>query len=134
VLAARHAYGTSSAHPGAIRRFQTGSLQLCAVPGFVASLWPGTDNQNLQGFVVISPMACTETRSPRNIEVSCRESIQGTRIGDAPDSREAVQDRLSGRSEPSPECSGSTSLIQARKPPRSAEFRRRTATSSVDSI
>lgn len=75
----------SPAHPGAIRMFQSGSFQFVR-PSFGS--WVvyglGTENQNLPGFVVISPMLYGDDGSPLDYSNVFLPAIyQGTRIGDA---------------------------------------------------
>lgn len=75
----------SPAHPGAIRLFQTGSLQFVR-PSMGSWIMHGlgTENQNLPGFVVISPMLYGDDGSPLHYSNVFLPSIyQGTRLGDA---------------------------------------------------
>ncbi len=75
----------SPAHPGAIRLFQTGSLQFVRPSmGSWIVHGLGTENQNLPGFVVISPMLYGDDGSPLHYSNVFLPSIyQGTRLGDA---------------------------------------------------
>ena len=81
----RAAYTDSSAHPGAIQIFQTGSQQFVRPSmGSWITYGLGTENQNLPGFVVISPMLYGDDGSPLHYSNVFLPSIyQGTRIGDA---------------------------------------------------
>ena len=81
----RAMYTDSSAHPGAIRIFQTGSLQFVRPSmGSWITYGLGTENQNLPGFVVISPMLYGDDGSPLHYSNVFLPAIyQGTRIGDA---------------------------------------------------
>ena len=81
----RAMYTDSSAHPGAIRIFQTGSLQFVRPSmGSWVVYGLGTENQNLPGFVVISPMLYGDDGSPLHYSNVFLPAIyQGTRIGDA---------------------------------------------------
>jgi len=75
----------SPAHPGAIRIFQSGSLQFVrpSVGSWIV-YGLGTENQNLPGFVVISPMLYGDDGSPLDYSNVFLPAIyQGTRIGDA---------------------------------------------------
>jgi len=75
----------SPAHPGAIRLFQTGSLQFVR-PSMGSWIMHGlgTENQNLPGFVVISPMLYGDDGSPLHYSNVFLPSVyQGTRLGDA---------------------------------------------------
>ena len=75
----------SPAHPGAIRIFQSGSLQFVRPSlGSWIVYGLGTENQNLPGFVVISPMLYGDDGSPLDFSNVFLPAIyQGTRIGDA---------------------------------------------------
>jgi hypothetical protein len=75
----------SPAHPGAIRIFQSGSLQFVRPSlGSWIVYGLGTENQNLPGFVVISPMLYGDDGSPLDYSNVFLPAIyQGTRIGDA---------------------------------------------------
>ncbi|MGI8990545.1 MAG: DUF1501 domain-containing protein [Bryobacteraceae bacterium] len=75
----------SPAHPGAIRIFQTGSLQFVRPSmGSWVVYGLGTENQNLPGFVVISPMLYGDDGSPLHYSNVFLPAIyQGTRLGDA---------------------------------------------------
>lgn len=75
----------SPAHPGAIRLFQSGSLQFVRPSlGSWVVYGLGTENQNLPGFVVISPMLYGDDGSPLHYSNVFLPAIyQGTRIGDA---------------------------------------------------
>lgn len=75
----------SPAHPGAIRIFQSGSLQLVRPSlGSWIVYGLGTENQNLPAFVVISPMLYGDDGSPLDYSNVFLPAIyQGTRIGDA---------------------------------------------------
>jgi uncharacterized protein DUF1501 len=75
----------SPAHPGAIRIFQTGSLQFVRPSmGSWIVYGLGTENQNLPGFVVISPMLYGDDGSPLHYSNVFLPAIyQGTRLGDA---------------------------------------------------
>lgn len=75
----------SPAHPGAIRLFQSGSLQFVRPSlGSWVVYGLGTENQNLPGFVVISPMLYGDDGSPLHYSnVFLPAVYQGTRIGDA---------------------------------------------------
>jgi len=75
----------SPAHPGAIRIFQSGSLQFVRPSlGSWVVYGLGTENQNLPGFVVISPMLYGDDGSPLDFSnVFLPAVYQGTRIGDA---------------------------------------------------
>ena len=75
----------SPAHPGAIRLFQTGSLQFVRPSmGSWIMYGLGTENQNLPGFVVISPMLYGDDGSPLHYSNVFLPAIyQGTRLGDA---------------------------------------------------
>jgi hypothetical protein len=75
----------SPAHPGAIRLFQTGSLQFVRPSmGSWITYGLGTENQNLPGFVVISPMLYGDDGSPLHYSNVFLPAIyQGTRLGDA---------------------------------------------------
>ncbi len=113
----RAAYTDSSAHPGAIRMFQTGSLQFVRPSmGSWISYGLGTENQNLPAFVVISPMLYGDDGSPLHYSNVFLPAIyQGTRIGDA---RTPVKDSQIGYLG-DPSLSGSLrrqhlDLIQAR--------------------
>ncbi len=81
----RAMYTDSAAHPGAIRLFQTGSLQFVRPSmGSWITYGLGTENQNLPGFVVISPMLYGDDGSPLHYSNVFLPSIyQGTRLGDA---------------------------------------------------
>jgi hypothetical protein len=73
----------SPAHPGAIRLFQTGSLQFIR-PSFGSwvTYGLGTENRNLPGFVVISPVIFGDDGSPLHYSnVFLPAPYQGTRIG-----------------------------------------------------
>lgn len=73
----------SPAHPGAIRLFQTGSLQFVR-PSFGSwvTYGLGSENQNLPGFVVISPVIFGDDGSPLHYNnVFLPAAHQGTRIG-----------------------------------------------------
>jgi hypothetical protein len=73
----------SSAHPGAIRLFHTGSLQFVRPSmGSWITYGLGTENRNLPGFVVISPMLFGDDGSPLHYNnVFLPAAYQGTRIG-----------------------------------------------------
>ncbi len=75
----------SPAHPGAIRIFQTGSLQFVRPSmGSWVVYGLGTENQNLPGFVVISPMLYGDDGSPLHYSNVFLPAIyQGTRLGNA---------------------------------------------------
>lgn len=75
----------SPAHPGAIRLFQSGSLQFVRPSlGSWIVYGLGTENQNLPGFVVISPMLYGDDGSPLDYSNVFLPAIyQGTRLGDA---------------------------------------------------
>ncbi|MDX1982019.1 MAG: DUF1501 domain-containing protein [Bryobacteraceae bacterium] len=75
----------SPAHPGAIRLFQTGSLQFVRPSmGSWIVYGLGTENQNLPGFVVISPMLYGDDGSPLHYSNVFLPAIyQGMRLGDA---------------------------------------------------
>ena len=75
----------SPAHPGAIRIFQTGSLQFVRPSmGSWVVYGLGAENQNLPGFVVISPMLYGDDGSPLHYSNVFLPAIyQGTRLGDA---------------------------------------------------
>ncbi len=75
----------SPAHPGAIRLFQSGSLQFVRPSlGSWILYGLGTENQNLPGFVVISPMLYGDDGSTLDFSnVFLPAVYQGTRIGDA---------------------------------------------------
>lgn len=75
----------SPAHPGAIRLFQSGSLQFVRPSmGSWVLYGLGTENQNLPGFVVISPMLYGDDGSTLDYSnVFLPAVYQGTRIGDA---------------------------------------------------
>jgi hypothetical protein len=75
----------SPAHPGAIRIFQSGSLQFVRPSmGSWIVYGLGTENQNLPGFVVISPMLYGDDGSPLDYSNVFLPAIyQGTRLGDA---------------------------------------------------
>jgi hypothetical protein len=75
----------SPAHPGAIRLFQSGSFQFVRPSmGSWIVYGLGTENQNLPGFVVISPMLYGDDGSPLDYSNVFLPAIyQGTRIGDA---------------------------------------------------
>jgi hypothetical protein len=75
----------SPAHPGAIRLFQTGSLQFVRPSmGSWVVYGLGTENRNLPGFVVISPMLYGDDGSPLHYSnVFLPAIFQGTRLGDA---------------------------------------------------
>ncbi len=75
----------SPAHPGAIRLFQSGSLQVVRPSmGSWIVYGLGTENQNLPGFVVISPMLYGDDGSPLDYSNVFLPAIyQGTRLGDA---------------------------------------------------
>ncbi|MBM3786787.1 MAG: DUF1501 domain-containing protein [Acidobacteria bacterium] len=75
----------SPAHPGAIRLFQTGSLQFVRPSmGSWITYGLGTENRNLPGFVVISPMLYGDDGSPLHYSNVFLPAIyQGTRLGDA---------------------------------------------------
>lgn len=75
----------SPAHPGAIRLFQSGSLQFVRPSlGSWILYGLGTENQNLPGFVVISPMLYGDDGSVLDYSnVFLPAVYQGTRIGDA---------------------------------------------------
>ncbi len=75
----------SPAHPGAIRLFQTGALQFVRPSmGSWVVYGLGTENQNLPGFVVISPMLYGDDGSPLHYSNVFLPAIyQGTRLGDA---------------------------------------------------
>jgi len=73
----------SAAHPGAIRLMQTGSLQFIRPSmGSWILYGLGTENRNLPGFVVISPMLFGDDGSPLHYNnVFLPAAYQGTRIG-----------------------------------------------------
>ncbi len=75
----------SPAHPGAIRIFQTGALQFVRPSmGSWVVYGLGTENQNLPGFVVISPMLYGDDGSPLHYSNVFLPAIyQGTRLGNA---------------------------------------------------
>jgi hypothetical protein len=75
----------SPAHPGAIRIFQSGSFQFVRPSmGSWIVYGLGTENQNLPGFVVISPMLYGDDGSPLDYSnVFLPAVYQGTRLGDA---------------------------------------------------
>ena len=75
----------SPAHPGAIRLFQSGSLQFVRPSlGSWILYGLGTENQNLPGFIVISPMLYGDDGSTLDYSnVFLPAVYQGTRIGDA---------------------------------------------------
>lgn len=75
----------SPAHPGAIRIFQSGSFQFVRPSmGSWIVYGLGTENQNLPGFVVISPMLYGDDGSPLDYSNVFLPAIyQGTRLGDA---------------------------------------------------
>jgi hypothetical protein len=75
----------SPAHPGAIRLFQTGSLQFVRPSmGSWIVYGLGTENRNLPGFVVISPMLYGDDGSPLHYSNIFLPAIyQGMRLGDA---------------------------------------------------
>lgn len=75
----------SPAHPGAIRLFQSGSIQFVRPSmGSWILYGLGTENQNLPGFVVISPMLYGDDGSTLDYSnVFLPAVYQGTRIGDA---------------------------------------------------
>src|SRR6185503_177253 len=75
----------SPAHPGAIRLFQSGSLQFVRPSlGSWILYGLGTENQNLPGFVVISPMLYGDDGSTLDFSNVFLPAIyQGTRLGDA---------------------------------------------------
>jgi Protein of unknown function (DUF1501) len=73
----------SPAHPGAIRLMQTGSVQFVRPSmGSWILYGLGTENQNLPGFVVISPVLFGDDGSPLHYSnVFLPTVYQGTRIG-----------------------------------------------------
>lgn len=73
----------SPSHPGAIRQFQTGSVQFVRPSlGSWMLYGLGTENQNLPGFVVISPVLFGDDGSPLHYNnVFLPAACQGTRIG-----------------------------------------------------
>ena len=75
----------SAIHAGAIRIFQTGSLQFVRPSmGSWVLYGLGTENQNMPGFVVISPVLYGDDGSPLHYSNVFLPSIyQGTRIGDS---------------------------------------------------
>jgi len=75
----------SPAHPGAIRLFQSGSIQFVRPSlGSWILYGLGTENQNLPGFVVVSPMLYGDDGSTLDYSNVFLPAIyQGTRIGDA---------------------------------------------------
>ncbi|MEO8128589.1 MAG: DUF1501 domain-containing protein [Bryobacteraceae bacterium] len=75
----------SAIHAGAIRIFQTGSLQFVRPSmGSWILYGLGTENQNMPGFVVISPVLYGDDGSPLHYSNVFLPSIyQGTRIGDS---------------------------------------------------
>jgi len=75
----------SAIHAGAIRIFQTGSLQFVRPSmGSWVVYGLGTENQNLPGFVVISPVLYGDDGSPLHYSNVFLPSIyQGTRIGNS---------------------------------------------------
>ncbi len=75
----------SAIHAGAIRIFQTGSLQFVRPSmGSWIMYGLGTENQNMPGFVVISPVLYGDDGSPLHYSNVFLPSIyQGTRIGDS---------------------------------------------------
>jgi hypothetical protein len=75
----------SAIHAGAIRIFQTGSLQFIRPSmGSWILYGLGTENQNLPGFVVISPVLYGDDGSPLHYSNVFLPAIyQGTRIGDS---------------------------------------------------
>ncbi|MEO8657290.1 MAG: DUF1501 domain-containing protein [Bryobacteraceae bacterium] len=75
----------SAIHAGAIRIFQTGSLQFVRPSmGSWITYGLGSENQNLPGFVVISPVLYGDDGSPLHYSNVFLPSIyQGTRLGDS---------------------------------------------------
>ena len=75
----------SAIHAGAIRIFQTGSLQFVRPSmGSWVVYGLGTENQNLPGFVVISPVLYGDDGSPLHYSNVFLPAIyQGTRIGNS---------------------------------------------------
>jgi hypothetical protein len=75
----------SAIHAGAIRIFQTGSLQFVRPSmGSWVVYGLGTENQNLPGFIVISPVLYGDDGSPLHYSNVFLPAIyQGTRIGNS---------------------------------------------------
>ena len=75
----------SSAHPNAIRQMQTGSVQFIRPSmGSWILYGLGTENQNLPGFVVISPVLYGDDGSPLHYNNAFLPSIyQGMKIGNS---------------------------------------------------
>jgi hypothetical protein len=75
----------SSAHPNAIRQMQTGSVQFIRPSmGSWILYGLGTENQNLPGFVVISPVLYGDDGSPLHYNNAFLPAIyQGMRIGNS---------------------------------------------------
>ncbi len=75
----------SPVHPAAIRLFQTGSIQFVRPSmGSWITYGLGTENKNLPGYMVISPMLYGDDGSPLHYSNVFLPAIyQGTRIGDA---------------------------------------------------
>lgn len=73
----------SSAHPGAIRLMQTGSIQFVRPSmGSWILYGLGTDNENLPGFVVLSPVLYGDDGSPLHYgNAFLPAAYQGVRIG-----------------------------------------------------